>query len=399
MDLSRRDFIKKTAAAALSGAIAPRVFSKDEELSGHKGKVYPDQRKKYTDPESGKTVWQMTDTPGSTTTGQYATQNMATPDGRWLIYGSDRGSQKEQMNLFKMDLKTGESVQLTESDKDLTPRWSHISRDGKEVFYIEDTNHFKAVNIDSLEERSLCRVENCHRPHQLTVSADDRFIADGVFLEKKEEEAFLEDEGFLIRSAIVVIDTKTGTQRRLLDGNTPLTHVQYCPTGPKLVLYCHGGPWNYVQRLWLINADGSNNRPVFIQSKFEGAGHEFWSANGKRIYVFCNGGRKPQGLWSYDVGTKKEKCVLVGACTGHGTANPAEDRFVVNEIYRDVSKGLWISKKGDPTPQFLCKAGKGSYDIPPYHGGSAHPRFLPDGKRVAFTSALTGSGELYIVEV
>ena len=376
----------------------PTILTKTKEF-GFKGKVFPDQRVKYKDPESGKTVWRMTNTPGRITKGQYATQNFATPDGEWLVYGSDRGNIKGMLNLFKMNLKTGESVQLTESVVNCMPRWAHISYDGKKVFYIEDTNHFKVVDMETLEERSLGRVENCTRPHQLTVSPDGRFIANGLFLEKKEEEAFLtEPFGFLIRSAIVVIDTKTSEQHRLLDGNTPRTHVQYSPTDGNLLCYCYGGPWWYVQRLWLIHADGTGNKPIFLQTHFEGCGHEFWSANGKKVYVVTNGGRQPQGLWSVDVHTGEEKCVLAGSCNGHGTANPQEDRFVMNEIYRDFARGLWLSKKGDPTPQFLCKAGKGGHEIPSGHGGSCHPRFLPDGKRVAFSSALTGSGELYIVE-
>ncbi len=388
-----------SAKASVSAGSVPAIFSKNAKR-GYKGKVYPDQRQKYRDPVSGKVVWKMTDTPGRITKGQYATQNFATPDGEWLVYGSDRGNIKGMLNLFKMNLKTGESIQLTESVVNCKPRWSHISYDGTEVYYIEDTNHFKVVNMETLEQRSLGRVEGCTRPHQLTVSPDNKYIADALFLEKKPEDAFLtEPFGFLIRSAIVVIDTKTGAQHRLLDGNTPRTHVQYSPTDSNLICYCYGGPWWYVQRLWLIHADGTGNKPIFLNTHFEGGGHEFWGANGKRIYVVCNGGRQPQGLWSVDVETGEEKCVLAGACNGHGTANHQEDRFVINEIYRDVTKGLWMSKKGSPQPEFLCRAGKGGHDIPSGHGGSAHVRFLPDGKRVAFSSALTGSGELYIVEV
>ena len=191
---------------------APTILSNKEKF-GKKGLVYPDQRRKYKDSVSGRMVWQMTDTPGRVTRAQYATQNMATPDGECIIYGSDRGNIKEQLNLFKMNLKTGESVQLTESTSDCQPRWAHISPDGKEVYYIEDTNHFKAVNVETLEERSLGRVENCTRPHQLTVSPDNRFIADALFLERKPEGSFLtEPFGFLIRRAIVGLDKKNGAQ-------------------------------------------------------------------------------------------------------------------------------------------------------------------------------------------
>jgi oligogalacturonide lyase len=322
---------------------------------------------------------------------------MATKDCEWLIYGSDRGNPKKQLNLFKMNLKTGESVQLTESTSDLKPRWAHISPDDREVYYIDNINHFKAVNIETLEERSLCIIENCFRPHQLTVSPDNKFIATGVFFEDRSEGKFLVGDGHLIRSAIVVIDTKTGKRHRLLDGNTPRTHVQYCPKDANLVLYCYGGHWWYVQRLWLINADGTNNRPIFLQANFEGNGHEFWGDGGEWVYTFSSGGRQPQGVWAVNVRNGREKCVLAGACKGHGTANANEDRYVANEIYCEYEHGLWFSSKGHPEPELLCQTGWSPGEE--YSGYSAHPRFLPDGKRVVFSSTKTGSGEVYMVEI
>jgi oligogalacturonide lyase len=375
---------------------APTVIT-DKQNFGKKGKTYPDQRRKYTDSKTGRTVWQMTDTPDRITKGQYATQRMATKDSEWLIYGSDRGNPKKQLNLFKMNLKSGESTQLTESTSDLKPRWAHISPDDKEVYYIDNFNHFKSVNLETLEERSLCIIENCFRPHQLTVSPDNKYISTGILLEDKPERKFLIGDGHLIRSAIVIIDTKTGQRHRLLDGNTPRTHVQYCPIDANLILYCYGGHWWHVQRLWLINADGTNNRPVMLQTHFEGIGHEFWGDGGKTFYAFCNGGRQPQGIWAYDVDTDKEYCVLASACKGHGTANASEDRFVSNEIYVNYVDGLWMSKKGNPQPEHLCQTGWSRGE--PYSGYSAHPRFLPDGKRLIFSSTKSGSGEVYMVEL
>lgn len=396
--MSRRDFLKKTSAAIAGGTVlaGPAILAKNGELGG-KGKIYPDQRQKYRDSKSGHIVWQMTDTPDRTSHAQYFTQANTTPDGEWLFYGSDRGSQKGQLNIFKMNLETGESVQLTESDKNIFPRWSHPSPDGKEVYYIENFNHFKAVNTETYEERSLCVVENCYRPHQIGVSPDNRYLVDGIFFENKKEEDFLKGENFLIRSAIVVIDTKTGQMHKLLDGNTPRSHVQHCPTDPNLILYCYAGPWWQVQRMWLINADGTNNRPIFLQTHFEGAGHEFWSEDGKTIYVTCNGGRQPQGLWAIDADGSNERCVMAGPCVGHGTANPQQDRFVIDDMYFDCKTGLWVAKKGSTQPEMLCQTGVNWHgEIQEYH---PHPRFLPDGKRVAFSSAKTGSGEVYIVEL
>ncbi len=396
---TRRTFLKGAAVtAAGAGEAAPAVFVPNPDL-GKKGKVYPDQRRKYRDSRTGRTVWQMTDTPGRTTVAQYATQPMTTPDGRWLVYGSDRASERGQLNLFKMDLRTGVSTQLTESNRNLTYRWSHISASGREVYFVEDKNLFRVVNIETLEERDLCRVEPCFRPHQLTVSPDNRYVICPIFLEDKSEDDFLVKQGFLIRSALVVIRTADGKTHRLCDGNTPRSHAQYCPADPNLVLYCYGGPWWYVQRLWLIRADGTGNRPIFLQTQFEGAGHEFWSENGKAIYVFCNGGRQPQGLWAVDAAGRNERCVLAGSCTGHGAANPQEDRFVVSEIYNDFETGLWMSRKGSTQPELLCYTGTDPSKFPLYSGANAHPRFLRDGKSVIFSGAMTGSGEVYMVEL
>jgi hypothetical protein len=388
-----------TTAVGTTGQSSLLVNSSRSSEFGHKGKIFPDQRRKYKDAKTGHTVWQMTDTPGHFTRAQYATQPMATPDSRFVVYGSDRAGELGQWNLFKLDLQTGESTQLTESTRHLVYRWSVISPDGKEVYYVEDGNSFKVVNLDSLEERELCRVTPCYRPHQLTVSPDNKYIINPIFFEPKEEENFLVGNGHLIRSALVVINTKTGEIHRLCDGNTPRTHAQYCPTDPNLIMYCYGGPWWYVQRLWMIQADGTGNRPIFIQSHFEGAGHEFWGTAGKTIYVFCNGGRQPQGLWAVNSDGTNERCVMAGPCTGHGSVNHQEDRFVASEIFGNATEGLWMSKKGSTQPELLVHTGYDPSKFPSEIGASPHPRFLPDSKRLIFSSAMTGSPEVYMVEV
>jgi Tol biopolymer transport system component len=366
-------------------------------MTGSKGQIYSDQREKYKDSRTGHNVWRMTNTPGCTTHAQYFTNPATTPDGEWLIYGSDRGGPSGQLNLFKMNLHDGVSTQLTASTKDLKPRWSVISPDGKDIYYIEDKNRVKAVNIETLEERDICRIEGCIRPHELSVSPDNRFLTNGVFFENRDEDSFLVNRGFLIRSAAVIIDIESGQVRNLVYGNTPLTHAQFCPSNPTLLAYCHGGPWWYVQRLWLINSDSTENRLIFKQTNFEGAGHEFWSEDGKTIYLTCGGGRQPQGLWAVNVDGSNERCVLAGPCVGHGAANAHEDIFVIDELFNDCKTGLWHSKKGSLDAELLCQTGADwAGKAQEYH---PHPRFLPDGKTVSFTSAMSGSSEVYLVDL
>ena len=56
---------------------------------------------------------------------------------------------------------------------------------------------------------------------------------------------------------------------------------------------------------------------------------------------------------------------------------------------------LWVAYKGSWEPKMLCRA-ESSWAHQKLH---PHPRFLPTGKAVLFTSERTGSGELYMVSV
>ena len=137
---------------------------------------------------------------------------------------------------------------------------------------------------------------------------------------------------------------------------------------------------------------------IFPKAVGEGIGHEFWGASGDTVFVSCYGGRQPEGIWAANVDGSNERCVLAGPNIAHGCASPEEDRFVVDELLTDTSS-LWISRKGSPTPEFLCKMAAdwfalrdGVYQTTGFH---PHPRFLEDGTGVLFNS----DGEVYLVEI
>ena len=141
---SRREFIKTTTSAgtvaSLGGALfAPNMVQTNKAPVGKKGQSYPDERRKYTDSKGGKTVWQLTNNPpGRKASYSYYNVPKVTPDERWAIYSSDRYSPSPgQYNLFKMDLRTGESVQLTESSDIETTDNVVLTKNGKEVYFFD----------------------------------------------------------------------------------------------------------------------------------------------------------------------------------------------------------------------------------------------------------------------
>jgi hypothetical protein len=109
--VTRRQFVATTATvgAALSGGrlLARTTRPGAAQDTGRKGKVYPDQRRKFTDPRSGYTIWQLTNA-GAPPSSCISDRSM-TPDSRWLIYLWIAAA--AAINLFKMDLPAKHSYE------------------------------------------------------------------------------------------------------------------------------------------------------------------------------------------------------------------------------------------------------------------------------------------------
>ena len=56
--------------------------------------------------------------------------------------------------------------------------------------------------------------------------------------------------------ALYTIDIKTGEVKSFYHSTDWLNHVDFSPTDPKLMMFCHEGPWHQVDRIWTIKTDG-----------------------------------------------------------------------------------------------------------------------------------------------
>jgi hypothetical protein len=106
---------------------------------------------------------------------------------------------------------------------------------------------------------------------------------------------------------LFVIDLRTGELRTLLHSTDWINLLLFSPADPNLLMYCHEGPWQKVDRIWLIHTDGTHNTLIHKRTMFmEIAGHEFWSPDGKTIWYDW---QTPKGedfwLASYEVATGK----------------------------------------------------------------------------------------------
>src|SRR5947209_8062728 len=107
-----------------------------------------------------------------------------------------------------------------------------------------------------------------------------------------EEEASAKKEDNLAKRlanptsmAFVFTDLKSGESKTVGYQYAWLNHLQFSPTDPNLLLYCHEGTWHEVDRVWVIRTDGSGQKLLHKRTMdMEIAGHEFWSYDGKMVW-------------------------------------------------------------------------------------------------------------------
>ena len=78
---------------------------------------------------------------------------------------------------------------------------------------------------------------------------------------------------------------KAGDLKPLLHSTDWVNHLLFSPTDPELLMYCHEGAWEKVDRIWMIHPDGTQNTLIHQRTMAnEIAGHEFWGLDGETIW-------------------------------------------------------------------------------------------------------------------
>ncbi len=223
-----------------------------------------------------------------------------------------------------------------------------------------------------------------------------------------------------IPMVLFTINLQTGEVRSVLKSTDWISHVQFSPKDPHLLMYCHEGLWWKVDRIWAIRADGSHNQLIHKRTvDGEIAGHEFWDADGVTIWYDL---QIPRGQNFYvasyntDTGARKWYSVERDAWSIHYNAASDDSIFCGDGgDYAQVAKsknGQWIelfNPRDTPLGEDIDKTGlvlsgffqsehlvnmaKQNYTLEP------NARFSPDKKWVIFTGDMLGPSYVFAVEV
>lgn len=208
-----------------------------------------------------------------------------------------------------------------------------------------------------------------------------------------------------IPMTLYTINVKSGEVKTFHPATDWLNHVQFSPTDPTLMMFCHEGPWHKVDRIWTIRTDGSDLKKIHTRTmEMEIAGHEFFGADGKYIYYDLQT-PKSQVFWlaKYEIKTgKMEKFSLTKReWSVHYNVSPdgkiySGDGGGPNSVARG-DNGQWMykftPKNGKLISEKLVNLEKHDYSLEP------NGTFTPDGKWLVFRSNMLGPTHIYAVEI
>ncbi|MEP6850147.1 MAG: oligogalacturonate lyase family protein, partial [Acidobacteriota bacterium] len=283
----------------------------------------------WVDPDTGHRIVRLSREPGSESL--YFHQNAYTTDGDKLIMTSPTG-------VSTYDFKTRVIDKVVDGRVGVIV----VGRKTRRVYFTKDGTVY-ATNLDTKETKTIVKLPfrggiaslnadetlllgsrntNAETPPNGTGGAGTRQSGigqdwqtakklgpDGKPLTYAERKEMMMNDRLdqRIPMEIYTVSTQTEEVKSILRSTDWLNHLQFSPTDPSLIMFCHEGPWHRVDRLWTVKTDGSGLTKIHTRTmNMEIAGHEFFSNDGKMIWYDL---QTPRGedfwLAGYEIATGK----------------------------------------------------------------------------------------------
>ncbi len=404
----------------------------------------------WVDQDTGHRVWRLTDEPGSS--GFYFNFNAYTPDLKTMIYSAPDG-------IHGMDMATRQTRMIVPNPPHPTGESSQQFRFGgvhaiiagritNSVFYTmaDPATHVVAIYKADVYTNKITRLTDLPKGMSVaTINADETLgagtindpaatapeyganrvnppgTAAGPLVQPQNKGEMMEQRlAARIPLTLDTIDLKTGKLTVLLHSTDWVNHLLFSPKDPNLLMYCHEGPWQKVDRIWMIHTDGTHNTLIHKRHiAMEIAGHEFWGLDGETIwydwqpikgqdfylasYNLATGKRMAYHMdrneWSIHFNLTKDLDVFTGDGGDPGQVAKARDGEWI-ELFHPVNIKVTPDTLNEPdffqpgyfTSEHLVNMAQHNYKLEP------NVRFSPDKSLVIFTSNMFGPSYVFGVE-
>jgi oligogalacturonide lyase len=386
----------------------------------------------WVDKDTGHRVWRLTPEPDSASL--YFNYTAISPDGRWMVYNAPDG-------IHGLDLATRKTKLLVPNGGDrMAARTIAVGRKTNSVFYLSDDPATKLTSINRVDFDTGARHKLVDVPAGYKIDSinADETLAAGTYepqraprarqdapggpLNQPRNKGEMMERRLAARIPLVLfaLDLKSGKETTLLRSTDWINHLLFSPTDPTLLMYCHEGPWQKVDRIWTIRTDGSANTLIHHRTMaMEIAGHEFWGQDGKTVwydwqypkgasfyvagYNLATGQRTAYHLerndWSIHFNVSNDGSLFAGDGGDPGQVAHAPDGewIVLLRPQSVLGKGAMNGKDfwqpGVFKPERLVNMAHHDYHLEP------NIRFTPDKKMVVFRTNMFGPTYVLGVEV
>jgi len=361
MEVDRRSGLGWSRRAFLGSCYLARLTA-----ASRKGTVYPSEISRYVDPATEFVVTRLTDPAHSSYVPRFYCRFLSRKRN-FMIYASDRTG---SLQMFQMDLQTGENRQLTEAAEldpaslALFPDDRHVAFFDGRVLYRETLNNRHAQPLYTVPEGSK-------RGHGFSLSADGRYAS------------FVECAGR--RWRVRLLDIRRKKAATVVESGQALRDPIPRP-GHRSILYRDAEA-----NLWIAEYNGKGKRRLTTAPGT--VGPATWSPNARAvIYLNIPPERsKLNNLREYFVDTRQDRLI----------ANTSQ--FVSFGPNGDASVFVGASG-GRATPLILLLVRNGGSELTLCEHRASDPSrvapvFSPDSRRIVFQSDRDGKPALYSMEV
>jgi oligogalacturonide lyase len=255
------------------------------------GQQFPSEKQATVDRVTGRMLTLLTS--GAHHDGKiYPTHPQWAADGVHILFRSSDRSADKRAQIFMVNEITGIITQLSDGPG-VEVGSINVARLSNKVYFLRGGGSPQTppslieIDLDRLLA-DLGKTEMAeHRFERSVGTLPANFIGAGGFtLDANEKTAYL---GFDQRRAprrepgqpvpqvpggLMAMDLASGQTRTVLEVPFRMGHVQANPLKPGEILYCHETGGDAPQRMWIVNADGSNNRRVFPEHADDWVTHE-----------------------------------------------------------------------------------------------------------------------------
>lgn len=385
-------------AAALIAAAALSGVAHGAEV----GKAFPSEKRILTDKVTGATLTVLAENPNGDAK-NYQTHPQWAHDRQHIIFRSSKRSADGFGAAFAVNEQTGQITQLTEG-QGVNIGSLNVARLTNRLYYTRRTDGVTKlifVDLNAIFADAKARAPKAGGYEQVVATLPAEYRDSGGFtLDADEKTAYF---GVNLTDApprpaggpvpqvpggIRAVDLSTGAYRKVIDVAFRMGHVQANPWVPGEIMYCMETGGDAPQRMYIVKADGSGDRPLFVEAPTDWVTHEvFIDADHVMFNLMGHTPKlraRPTGIMIINLRTDAIENVgqiETGRSFWHSDGTP-DGRWAVGDDF-DGNVTLIDRKTGKRT---VLTAG---HQMKPDH---THPNFSPDGKRILIQSGLISNG-------